>query len=210
MAEFVAPKYRALGERILVVELSEEDRLAAQRSVWAYAAAARSLDGVLECVPAMNGLTVMVDPLRTSLPALRDHLSAAPRAAAARERRVEIEVRYDGEDLDLVASAAGMSADDVVALHSGREYVAYFLGFQPGFAYLGDVDERLRVARRASPRARVEAKSVAIADSLTAVYPFASPGGWNLIGRTDAVLFDPVSSEPSAILPGDRVRFIPR
>ena len=124
-------------------------------------------------------------------------------------KRVEIGVRYDGPDLAEVAAAAGLSVEEVVAMHSGVEYIAYFLGFAPGFAYLGDVPDALAVVgRRATPRIAVPAGSVGIAGKQTGVYPAALPGGWNLIGTTDAVMFDETSGTP-LVEPGDRVRFIP-
>ena len=122
---------------------------------------------------------------------------------------VEIQTVYGGEDLEEVATLSQLTTTEVVELHAGRVYDAWFLGFLPGFAYLGEVDERIATPRRAVPRREVPAGSVGIAGVQTGVYPRAAPGGWNLIGRTDAVLFDPVAGE-SLIEPGDRVRFIPR
>ena len=120
--------------------------------------------------------------------------------------RHEVRVRYDGGDLGDVARRAGLSVDEVVALHTGREVEVKMLGFLPGFAYLGDVEPRLRLPRRASPRPRVPAGSVALAGPYTAIYPFDSPGGWNLIGT--AVDFQPFSAETGALLrAGDTVRF---
>lgn len=122
---------------------------------------------------------------------------------------VEILTSYIGEDLEEVASLHGCSTTQVVEIHSGRIYEAWFLGFVPGFAYLGEVDERIATPRRSVPRRAVLAGSVGIAGVQTGVYPRSTPGGWNLIGRTDAVLFDPVSGV-SLIEPGDHVRFIPQ
>ena len=113
----------------------------------------------------------------------------------------------NGPDLPEVARARGLSEADVVARHAGVEYTALFVGFLPGFAYLGLVAPELETPRRATPRARVPAGSVAMAGRLTGVYPFASPGGWSLIGRTGRLLFDPFAEEPALIRPGDRVRF---
>ncbi len=123
-------------------------------------------------------------------------------------RRVEIGVRYDGPDLAEVAQASKLSIPEVIDLHSGTEYTAYFLGFAPGFAYLGDVPDPIAVGRRATPRLAVPAGSVAIAGKQTGVYPARLPGGWNILGTTDAVMFDPATNR-SLLEPGDRVRFIP-
>ena len=130
----------------------------------------------------------------------------------ANERTVEIAVRYggsEGEDLRDVADACGLREEEAIAIHAAATYLVSFVGFLPGFAYLDGLDERLHRPRRAQPRARVPAGSVAIAGVQSAVYPFDSPGGWHIIGRTAQRMFDP-QREPAALLqPGDRVRFVP-
>lgn len=129
---------------------------------------------------------------------------------AAPVRTHVLDVVYDGPDLDAVAAGAGVSRERVVKLHAGREHVVELVGFLPGFAYMGPVDRLLVVPRRPQPRPRVPAQSVAIAGSFTAVYPLASPGGWNLLGRSLGPLpFDPGREEPFLFAPGDRVRFRP-
>jgi KipI family sensor histidine kinase inhibitor len=125
-------------------------------------------------------------------------------------RLVEIPVRYDGPDLGDVAALSKVSVDEVVALHSGREYEVYFLGFLPGWAYCGQLDPRIKAPRLESPRPRIAPGTVAVADGQTGVYPFASPGGWRLIGMTDAVMFDPAREPASLLRTGARVRFVPR
>lgn len=122
-----------------------------------------------------------------------------------------IEVVYDGADLDAVASARGLRPDEVVARHTSRAYTALLTGFMPGFAYLGDVDPRIARPRLAQPRTRVPPGSVAIAGSLTGIYPFESPGGWNLLGRAiDPALFDPKRVPARRIAPMDEVLFVAR
>lgn len=131
--------------------------------------------------------------------------------APGRARLVEIPTRYggsDGEDLSLVAELTGMTEAEVVDLYGGTEYEVFMLGFAPGFAYLGLVPEAIALPRRATPRPRVPAGSVAIAGRQTAVYPVETPGGWHLIGRTDLVLWDAARQEPALLAPGDRVRFV--
>jgi inhibitor of KinA len=125
-------------------------------------------------------------------------------------RDVEIPTRYDGPDLPETADRSKLSVDELVALHSGRVYRAFFLGFLPGFAYCGVLDPRIVAPRLLRPRERVPAGSVAIADGQTSVYPFDSPGGWRLIGRTDVSVFDSTRETPALIRPGDRVRFVAR
>jgi KipI family sensor histidine kinase inhibitor len=138
-------------------------------------------------------------------------LGAAP-AAAPSGRTVEIAVRYggpDGPDLDEVARLHDLRSTDVVEIHAGTVYDAFFLGFAPGFAYLGPLPASIATPRLDVPRQRVPAGSVAIGGTQTAVYPTETPGGWRLIGRTDARLWDARRAEPALIQPGDRVRFVP-
>jgi KipI family sensor histidine kinase inhibitor len=123
-------------------------------------------------------------------------------------REVEIPTHYDGPDLRETAERSKLSIDELVALHSGQVYRAFFLGFLPGFAYCGLLDPRIVAPRLVRPRERVPAGSVAIADGQTSVYPFDSPGGWRLIGRTDVRVFDSTREPPALIRPGDRVRFV--
>ena len=128
----------------------------------------------------------------------------------ASQSLIEIPVVYGGEygpDLDALCEATGMSANDVIALHTGREYTVDMVGFTPGFAFIGELDERLRVPRRKEPRQRVEAGSVGIADGRTGIYAMASPGGWTIVGRTPHTLFDPHAEQPFALSAGTRVRF---
>ena len=125
---------------------------------------------------------------------------------------IEIEVHYgghDGPDLAAVADAHGVRPDDIVELHAGSTWTALFLGFAPGFAYLGPLPSDLATARRATPRERVAAGSVAIGGDQTAVYPFELPGGWQVIGRTDAAMWDIARARPNLLAPGDLVRFVP-
>jgi KipI family sensor histidine kinase inhibitor len=124
---------------------------------------------------------------------------------------IDIPVRYggaDGPDLAALAKQVGMSVDEVVKRHTQAEYIVFFLGFQPGFAYLGGLDPALHAPRRADPRLEVPAGSVGIGGEQTGVYPAVSPGGWQLIGRTDLNLFDPARQPPTLMQPGDRVRFV--
>ena len=123
-------------------------------------------------------------------------------------RDVEIPVIYDGEDLDEVASLTALPVDEVIAIHAATTYIAAFLGFAPGFAYLVGLDERLVVPRRAEPRTHVPGGTVAIAGPYSGVYPRDSPGGWRLLGHTNATLFDAARDRPALIEAGDRVRFV--
>lgn len=127
-------------------------------------------------------------------------------------RQIEVPVRYgsaSGPDLETVAASKGISAADVIRIHSAREYTVYMMGFTPGFPYLGTLDELLVMPRLETPRTLVRAGTVAIAGSQTGIYPLDSPGGWHLIGWTPLKLFDPTSDAPFLFTPGDVVKFIP-
>ncbi|MGI4815359.1 MAG: 5-oxoprolinase subunit PxpB [Janthinobacterium lividum] len=126
-------------------------------------------------------------------------------------RSVEIEVVYGGAagpDLEAVARGAQLSPEEVIQRHTAAEYLVFFVGFLPGFAYLGGLDSRLATARRDTPRLQVPAGSVGIGGTQTGIYPQASPGGWHLIGRTARTLFDPTAKTPALLAPGDRVRLV--
>ena len=127
-------------------------------------------------------------------------------------RQFEVPVRYggaSGPDLETVADSKGISASDVIRIHSAREYTVYMMGFTPGFPYLGTLDGRLVMPRLETPRTLVRAGTVAIAGSQTGIYPLDSPGGWHLIGWTPLKLFDPARDSPFLFAPGDFVKFIP-
>ena len=164
--------------------------------------------------PAYSSLLITFDALKlthTELEAvLRRHLERTEELRLPKPRKVEIPVCYGGEhgpDLQDVAALHGITADRVVELHSSAEYVVYFLGFVPGFAYLGELADELVTPRLATPRRSVVPGSVGIAGRQTGVYPLPTPGGWRLIGRTPLAMFRPDSGSRLAI--GDRVHFVP-
>jgi len=165
-------------------------------------------------VPAYASVVVRFDPLRIApADAEREVMrlaKAESRLTIQGGRDVEIPTHYDGPDLLETADRSKLSVNELVALHSGRIYRAFFLGFLPGFAYCGVLDPRIVAPRLVRPRERVPAGSVAIADGQTSIYPFDSPGGWRLIGRTDVSVFDSARETPALIRPGDRVRFVAR
>ncbi|MEO6281658.1 5-oxoprolinase subunit PxpB [Roseateles sp.] len=201
-----------LGETALCCALPAPVSLAQQERIWQLAAGLADVNGVQELIPGMNNLTLVFDPLRTDpaeLEAAALALWAKPPRRQQLGRLVEIPVTYDGPDLGDVATHCGLSADEVVRRHTQGQYVVYFIGFQPGFAYLGGLDEALHTPRRSEPRVAVPAGSVGIGGAQTGIYPLATPGGWQLIGRTSLALFDPTAEPPSLLAPGDRVRFVP-
>ncbi len=172
----------------------------------------RGLTGIEETVPSYASLLVVYDRRRLPFPELERvllDLTSGLQGTSGPGRLVEIPALYDGEDLEEVAAACGISAGEVASLHASHEYRVMMLGFSPGFAYMGFVDERLRVPRRQTPRTRVPEGAIAIAGPQTGVYPRSLPGGWNLLGRTSLRLFDASRTNPSTLMPGDRVRFVP-
>ena len=208
----------ALGDAAVLLTLGDRVDLALNRRVHRVAAAvrARVLAGVVDVVPAYAALSVHYDPLHVEHDAIAAELRRiALDALAGGDADVDrgatthaLPVVYDGPDLAEVAERTGLRAEDVVALHAGATYTVYLLGFVPGFAYLGDLDARLALPRRPAPRTRVPRGAVAIAGRQTAVYPLATPGGWHLIGRSDAALLDVARTPPALLAPGDRVRFV--
>ena len=175
----------------------------------ALAAALRKEPGVLEVVPAARTVLLRARPealaaLAARMPVLEAGAQATPPPPGD---EVVLEVRYDGADLDSTAVEVGLTPDELVDRHTAGEYVVAFCGFSPGFAYLTGLDDALHVPRLAAPRTRVPAGSVAIAGEFTGVYPSASPGGWRLLGRTAAPLWDLARTPPALLPPGTRVRF---
>ena len=174
----------------------------------------REAGGWLDVVPGIDSVVVRFDAARLSATeaqrAIDSVLAAGVQPLEVSDELVEIPVIYGGEsgpDLDELSQATGLSPDEIVRLHTGREYRVDMVGFTPGFAFIGGLDERLRVPRRKEPRQRVPARSVGIADERTGIYAMESPGGWTLIGRTSYPLFDATAEQPFALAPGMRVRF---
>ena len=174
--------------------------------------------GTNELVPAARTILIVFDPALTAPDRLAAHVTKAAEAAvhdgaptpgAGDLPEVSISVTYDGPDLAEIATLTGLSVAEVVERHHAGRYRVAFCGFAPGFAYLAGLDPLLRVPRRAVPRTRVPVGSVAIADQFTAVYPHASPGGWHLLGRTEAVMWDVDKQPPALLPPGTPVRFVP-
>ena len=198
----------AAGHRGLLVECADLAEVMALHRVLA----ADRPAGVVDLVPAARTLLLTFDDAVTS----HGRLAAAAQGAdldaergAEPSRAVRIPVVYDGEDLAEVATLTGLTVEDVVRRHAAADYLVAFTGFAPGFAYIGGGDPALVVPRRATPRTRVPAGSVALAGEFTGVYPRPGPGGWQLLGRTDAPLWDLHQDPPALLTPGTRVRFEP-
>ncbi len=206
-----------LGEAGLVCCAPPPAGLRTQERIWQLASQIKNWPDVLEIIPGMNNLTLIFNPEQVDVNHLQQRfVRAAQRSASATAgttgRLIEIPVHYGGEDgcdLEALAVHAGLSTSEVIQLHSSAEYIVYFTGFQAGFAYLGGLNSRLYMPRRANPRLTVLPGSVAIGGTQTGIYPTATPGGWNLIGRCFRCLFDPEKDPPALLQAGDRLRFIP-
>jgi KipI family sensor histidine kinase inhibitor len=207
-------RFLPAGPRALLVELDDLDEMRAL----AAEVSRRRRDGwapsLLDVVPGAR--TVLLDGLDDLPGAMADLRSwpldidalRADVAADADETTIEIDCRYDGPDLTEVASAWGVSVAEAIRIHTDTAFSVAFCGFAPGFAYLSGLGTERSVARRATPRPRVAAGSVALAGEFTGIYPRPSPGGWQIIASTDAVLWDPDREPPALLVPGHRVRFV--
>lgn len=212
-----------LGDRAILIRVGDSIDEATHRRVRAICARLRegAVAGMVELVPAYASVALYYDPARVGAAekpyeaiaaAVRAALSGIGEQEPPPSRVVEIPVCYGGDagpDLDELARHAGLAAEEVVRIHSGVDYLVHMIGFAPGFPYLGGLDPRIAMPRRPTPRTRVPAGSVGIGGSQTGVYPFSSPGGWNLIGRTPLRLFAPERASPALLALGDRVRFVP-
>lgn len=225
-SDIPAVRLYPLGDAAVVVHFGDVIGEETHRQVRAFVAylAKHPFEGLVEYVPAFTTVTVFYDPWRISrkgdlnpytkvtgflqrmLPyAVGDGKEQAPRL-------VEIPVLYGGEagpDLPFVAELNGLPEEEVIALHSGQDYLVCMIGFAPGFPYLAGLNPKIAAPRRESPRPEVPAGSVGIGGSQTGIYPLPIPGGWQLIGRTPVSLFNPDSTSPSLLQAGDQVRFVP-
>lgn len=200
---------RNYGDQALLLEFNSTTEVLA----WTDTLHAASLPGVLDIVPASRTILIKLAAPRYQIPTAQRlsklELKAVDNAetSVAQQPDVVIDVVYDGMDLDEVAKLTGLSPGEVVAAHTGSLWRVAFGGFTPGFAYLVGGDERLQVPRRSDPRTRVPAGSVALAGEFGGVYPRETPGGWQLIGRTDATLWDIDREQPALLIPGICVQF---
>ncbi len=219
---YPAPRLLSLGDAAWTVEFGAAIAPELRERVLGFCQAlqerqrAGALDGVVEWVPTYRSVTVHFDPQCSDAPALGRDLAALAAASGSLRpsgTRWRIPVCFDpacAPDLAEVAAAKGLSTDEVVRLLAATEFTVYMLGFLPGFPYLGGLPEALEMPRLASPRKVVPARSVAIAGRMCAAYPWESPGGWRLVGRTPVRLFDAANPQrPALLAPGDSVRWLP-
>ncbi|MBU9840602.1 MULTISPECIES: 5-oxoprolinase subunit PxpB [Rahnella] len=208
-----------LGERAVVLELEPPVSLVSQQRIWGLTQRLQdraAYPGVREVIPGMNNLTVLLSEAQSSALDAIERLQnwwEESEAIEPESRLIEIPVIYgkaQGPDLDNVARHTGMTPRQVVECHAGADYIVYFLGFQPGFPYLGGMPATLATPRHGEPRLSVPAGSVGIGGSQTGIYPLETPGGWQLIGQSLIAMFDPLREQPTLLLPGDSVRFVPQ
>jgi len=222
----VTPTLKPLGESALLVEFGNGISLDLNERAIALAEnlTFNSFPGFRDAIPAYASTTIFFDPIEvrkafiesdSATSAVNEiiqvRLSGRLPNSTRISKTIEIPVSFsgaNGPDLETVALRSGLTVNDVIDIFTSKTYRVYMIGFLPGFAYMGDVDERIRVPRRPQPRVRVPKGSVAIAGVQTGVYPMETPGGWQLIGRTDVEFFAPNSDMPSLLGPGDHARFI--
>ena len=212
------PRVEWVGDRSLLIRVGEGISRECHADVFRlfHLLTARKPDHIRSIHPAYDSLLLTYDPTVAgpdeTAEMVRSLIQKKDAITLPKPRTVDIPVCYEGEmapDLGDVAELSGRTVEEVIRLHSGTEYLVYFLGFSPGFPYLGDLPKELATPRLKTPRLRVPAGSVAIGGSQTGVYPVDSPGGWRLIGRTPLPLFSPEKDPPTLLQMGDRVRFIP-
>jgi KipI family sensor histidine kinase inhibitor len=215
------PRLVPAGDSAIVIELGSEIDPNVNDQVYSLVKTveAADIEAVRELVPTYRSLLVSYDPLVSRFADMNERLAELVERSTAEvnqepeeARIVELPVVYggdDGPDLESLAEHVNLSVQEVIDIHSGIDYRVYMIGFAAGFPYLGGLDQRIAMPRLKTPRVNVPAGSVGIAESQTGVYPNASPGGWQLIGRTLAQLFDVSSPAPSLITPGSKVRFVP-
>lgn len=215
---FAEPRLRLVGDTGLLVEYGDEIAEGINLKVRAMAVAMTRdpADGVVEVIPTYRSLLIYYDPALTDPERLHSSLGQMEKRIDEIEIQppatVSIPVCYGGElgpDLDFVAEHNKLSVEEVIEIHSGPEYRIYMIGFTPGFPFLGGLDERLTTPRLETPRTRVPAGSVGIANNQTGMYPVESPGGWRLIGRTPLKLFAPERENPFLYKAGDRIKYVP-
>jgi len=215
---FDKPRFRLSGDRALLVYYGAGIDLSVSEKVLAISSLLRRNPprGVQAVVPAYRSFAILYDPLLTEPDILKREITSienSPNNALRPEMQiVTIPVCYGGElgpDIATVSSHTGLNPDEIIHIHSAREYPVYMIGFTPGFCYLGGMDERLRTPRRRTPRVSIPAGSVGIAEMQTGMYPVESPGGWQIIGKTPLRLFAPERQNPFLYKAGDRIRFQP-
>lgn len=220
MASDTPWRVQPAGDRCVVLEFGSTierslvNRVIALNAAVTDAVHTRQITGIVETIPTFRSLAVIFDPLQTNSKDVVENISSldctAEETIKHPGKHWNIPIHYGGEhgpDLEQVAQLTSLSADQVIALHLGTSFTVYMLGFLPGFAFLGDTPDAIHLPRRTEPRVRVPAGSVAIANQLTGVYPWESPGGWHILGHSPVPFFESRLDPPALLRAGDVVSF---
>lgn len=211
-------KILTAGDSALLVEFGKEINEEINQKITAVVKIIKEqhIEGIVELIPSFCALVINYDPRVISYDEIKKRIESIFELDIAvgetKKRVFEIPVCYGGEygpDIENIASNAGISVEEVIKIHSSRDYLIYMLGFLPGFCYLGGLDERIHTPRLANPRLKINAGSVGIGGSQTGIYPLDSPGGWQLMGMTPVKTYDPDREVPILVEAGDYIRFIP-
>lgn len=211
-------KILTAGDSSLLIEFGDEISTQINQKITATVQLMKEqhIEGVVDIIPAFCSLLINYDPRVVSFEELearmKNLVKVDIKAEAGKKKIFEIPVCYGGEygpDIENIAQHAGLSVDEVIKIHSSRDYLIYMLGFLPGFTYLGGLDERIHTPRLANPRVKINAGSVGIGGSQTGIYPLDSPGGWQLMGMTPVKTYDPDREVPILVEAGDYIRFVP-
>lgn len=208
-----------LGDSAIVIQFADEISISINEKIRAIAEFLDeyTFEGFVEYVPAFSSITIYYSPKLVTFQELEimiaEMMAELPDLISGNHSGIiEIPVVYGGEwgpDLEFVAAYNKLSTDEVISIHSSVEYLVYMIGFAPGFPYLGGMDKRIATPRKETPRSRIFAGAVGIAGTQTGVYPIETPGGWQIIGRTTAELFNKELNDPVLLKAGDRIRFVP-
>lgn len=211
-------KILTAGDSSVLIEFGKEisPEINARITALVHLMKEQHIEGVVDMIPAFSSLLINYDPRVVTHGKMKRRLEKLLKLEVQEKessvRIIEIPVCYGGEygpDLENIANNAGLSTEEVIAIHSSRDYLIYMLGFLPGFSYLGGLDERIHTPRLANPRIRIPAGSVGIGGSQTGIYPLDSPGGWQLLGLTPVKTYDPQRETPILFEAGDYIRFVP-
>jgi KipI family sensor histidine kinase inhibitor len=208
-------RYLISGEHSITLELGNKisEDINQQVRMMTIAIDQSSIEGVIELIPTYRSIKIDYDPCKITYHALVEKLDILQEHISdidiERPKVIEIPTLYEGPDLKYVSEYNDISIEDVIKIHSSKEYLIYMLGFTPGFPYLGGMSEKISTPRLEKPRAKIQAGSVGIAGNQTGIYPIESPGGWQLIGRTPLKLFDYGKEDPFLLESGNYMKFVP-
>lgn len=211
-------RFLTAGDSSMLIEFGNEISPEINRKITAVVQLmkAQQIEGVVDMIPAFCSLLINYDPRIITYEHLRKRMEQLVKLDVAAEQTarkiIEIPVCYGGEygpDIENIAKHSGVSVEEVIRIHSSRDYLIYMLGFMPGFAYLGGLEECLHTPRLANPRIKINAGSVGIGGSQTGIYPLDSPGGWQLLGMTPVKVYDPMRDVPILYEAGEYIRFVP-